>query len=111
MFRSEGKFPERSPALALKAYREDRADIYIAGSVLNSNGQEWWDSRVKVQQPFLKPKNIANYVDPIGGIADSFTDRYFEIINYSPAAVVNLITKQNTADSPRKQRGEARLHQ
>ncbi len=76
VFRKEGKFPERPGFETLKAYRAKRVEQFASAGLLPGNGEEWWNIRSKAQQPFLKTKNINNYVNVLGQIANEFIDRY-----------------------------------
>ena len=75
LFRADGKFPEKPVFAALKEYREHRIENYSEGGLLIANGEAWWQIRSKVQQPMMKPKVMANYVPPLGSIADDFINR------------------------------------
>ncbi len=75
LFRNEGKFPERVGFRVLTEYRAKRVENYATGGILVDNGEVWWRVRSKAQQPFLKTKNITNYVPILGKIGDEFIDR------------------------------------
>jgi len=75
LFRTEGKFPMRPGFEALKRYRAGRVERYVTDGLLASNGEPWWTLRSKSQQPFLKTKNVNNYIPALGSIADEFIDR------------------------------------
>ncbi len=111
MFRTEGKFPERPGFETLKAYREKRIEQFTSAGILAGNGESWWNVRSKAQQPFLKTKNVNNYIPVLGQIAQEFIDRLlFGIynINFITDAfnVLCLETKQNSLDPTGKQRDE-----
>ncbi|EFX79020.1 hypothetical protein DAPPUDRAFT_305015 [Daphnia pulex] len=75
VFRTEGKFPERPGFETLKAYREKRIEQFTSAGILAGNGESWWNVRSKAQQPFLKTKNVNNYIPVLGQIAQEFIDR------------------------------------
>nr|QST15056.1 CYP362A3 protein [Diaphanosoma celebensis] len=75
LFRSEGRFPTRTPLQTMLKHRQSRSEFLQSGGLLNDNGEKWWRVRSKAQQPLLKTKNIKNYLPTIGHIADEFIDR------------------------------------
>ncbi len=75
LFRAEGKLPARPGFEALKRYQAGRKEVYASGALLTSDGESWWKLRSKSQQPFLKTKNVNNYIPALGSIADEFIER------------------------------------
>ena len=69
------KHAERPGFETLKAYRAKRVEQFSSAGILPGNGEEWWNIRSKAQQPFLKTKNVNNYVNVLGQIAEEFIDR------------------------------------
>lgn len=108
MFRTEGKFPERPGFETLKAYREKRIEQFTSAGILAGNGESWWNVRSKAQQPFLKTKNVNNYIPVLGQIAQEFIDRldFLEFIGsillLMFIMVLCLETKQNSIDPTEK---------
>ena len=103
MFRTEGKFPERPGFETLKAYREKRIEQFASAGILAGNGESWWNVRSKAQQPFLKTKNVNNYIPVLGQIAQEFIDRLifwiYNLYQFITDIVFNgLETKQNSLD-------------
>jgi hypothetical protein len=107
VFRTEGKFPERPGFETLKAYREKRIEQFTSAGILAGNGESWWNVRSKAQQPFLKTKNVNNYIPVLGQIAQEFIDRLIlDFITYQFITdivfiflmVLFLETKQNSLD-------------
>jgi hypothetical protein len=91
VFRTEGKFPERPGFETLKAYREKRIEQFTSAGILAGNGESWWTVRSKAQQPFLKTKNVNNYIPVLGQIAQEFIDRssFFLIFHVDYIIVIN----------------------
>jgi len=75
LFRSEGKYPNRPGIQVLQKYRSERVEEYTTCGILVESGEPWWRIRSKAQQPFLKTKNVNNYVPILGQISDEFIDR------------------------------------
>lgn len=88
VLRAEGKFPDRPGFETLKAYRAERIDQFTSAGILAGNGEPWWNIRSKAQQPFLKTKNVNNYVPVLGQIAQEFIDR------------IRLIRQENNEMNP-----------
>ena len=59
----------------IKAYRAQRIHDFSSAGILLSSSDEWWQTRSKAQQTFLKPKNATHYLNDLSEIADDFVDR------------------------------------
>lgn len=57
-----GLYPCRRSHLALKKYRQDRADLYNTGGLLPSNGEEWWNLRAELQKGLSSPQNVRQFL-------------------------------------------------
>lgn len=89
MFRAEGRLPERPPLQSLKTYRDDRRETYKTGGLFNSNGEDWYQSRSTVQQPFLRIDNIMNYSKVLDQVSQEFIERYAHRTFLSCIVIVN----------------------
>ncbi|KAK2719090.1 hypothetical protein QYM36_004800 [Artemia franciscana] len=75
VFRSDSKFPERPGFLTLKNYREKKTEHFDKSGILVMSGPEWWEIRSKVQQPMLKPQNIAMYLPAMESVSKEMVER------------------------------------
>ncbi|XP_046394231.1 probable cytochrome P450 49a1 [Ischnura elegans] len=76
VFRNEGPWPHRETLQGIDHFRSVlRKDFYEGGgSILTENGQQWGESRSKVNQPMMQPRISRKYVPPIADVAQEFVD-------------------------------------
>lgn len=90
VYRNEGPTPVRESLPLLKYYRlEMRKDLYQGfGGVFAMDGNEWTEARSKLNEIFLQPRTVKNYVQLKEDICDEFIERMKFLANEDPQGVM-----------------------
>lgn len=79
VFRTEGRIPSRLPFDSMTRVLGDRRNIITNKGLLNSNGEEWYEIRTRVQPHMLKPKNVLSYLSAMDEVALEFVHRLADL--------------------------------
>uniref|UniRef100_T1JKS5 Cytochrome P450 n=1 Tax=Strigamia maritima TaxID=126957 RepID=T1JKS5_STRMM len=74
-FQHDGKFPKRRMLDMVKVYRNQNKNLYSSAGILIENGEKWYNTRVKVQQPMLKPQIVDKYIGKMHSVSEDFVAR------------------------------------
>jgi cytochrome P450 len=82
-YRSQDPVPLRPSMPSLLKYKNElRGDFFgDIGGLISVHGEPWRSFRSRVQNPFLQPKTVRQYVKPLESVTSDFLDRCVKLVN------------------------------